>query len=182
MSSKTEMEEFEEKVVTLAISNSGNNGNNNGRINIASSIIPPNRPKLAYDIKAKALRIINIKHDVDRYRRYLSISLLPFILGLVIIFIRIGNYIPNIEALYSNVKLFPSLKQLDIVVIIITITVTTVLYYLSKRYKSLNDKFESYRKDLISFLGSQVCFCNSVCNCRDAFIIVLDNNYGIKLY
>lgn len=183
--SSEEMDKFEEEVIAVAAGSSGNNGYNNRIFTLSGSVEPPgggNRPRLTYDTKAKAIRIIRLKADIDKLKKYLTICSFPLVLCILLFLINFDNYIPNVNAFIYNTELFPKLNQFNMFVLIIAIITAFSYFYLSGRFKTLNDKLESFRRDMTSFIGAQICFCNGECNCRDAVIIVMEKVYSIKLY
>ena len=191
-SSTKEMDEFEEKVIAWAIAIS--NGNNCNRIiDVSGSIENPNginikvtgtikprinRPRLTYDIKAKALRIIEYKSKLDSCINYLIVSSLLFLICIYYISNNFDRYMQIMDVFFRQ----PFFREFDFFVLMTTTLVVIVLFFIASFFSYLYDKFKSYKKDLISFLGSQICFCNRECNCREAFIIVMHKEYKIKLY
>src|SRR5690606_18061758 len=84
--------------------------------------------KLAFDLLYKAKRIIDLKKDMDQHNNYLVLSLIPFFICFLIITFNLNKYYPNINALFSNEKLFTKLSGFDLFILISAVITGAILY------------------------------------------------------
>ncbi len=133
--------------------------------------------KISFIMQKKKDKILELKNDKDKLKRKMYLSFLSFAIPFLWIIQYMERFIPSFT---GSSKLFPDIKPIDYIALLLTVTAAMFLYFYTQRYIKTKGKFDTLRHSIMDDIGSMICNCHEQCTCREDFIKEMDEK-GIDL-
>lgn len=158
----------------LATSTGGNCNNGNNWSKQQAGLFGPDKNGTTFSLAVimKAQSLINLQILLNTLNRWISVSGVVSAILLLAIVYNFNHYVPNISV-YNSGTMLPNITTLDYLILGIVVITFISLYILVQRASEIKALYNNRRVDLISHIGTHLCYCKEICHCRDAFLRVM---------
>ncbi|SHJ91749.1 hypothetical protein SAMN02745227_01049 [Anaerobranca californiensis DSM 14826] len=127
--------------------------------------------RLTLPVRKKTERILKLNEEKKEISNKIFISGILLFISSIYIILNSMIYFNALVPLYvfGYIEPIRGLKILDKFFLITLICISTYLYFISQKNKSIINQFENLRISLMKDIGTSFCLCDFECKCKDYF-------------